>query len=482
MNLLRSMLLAVLFLSAAGRAAGPQTYALLAEPAAQVRFTLNAPLDSIVGSSKRISGTVKLDPAAWGSGTARIEVDLSSFRTGVALRDEDLRDQFFEAERFHAAVLTIASFDRISPAVLGPDQDFQAEAVGTFSLHGMDRPIRVAITGHTVGAGAQQSLVVRGTFSVPLADYRIQRPSRLFLKVGEVAVVDFSAAFSAAPPGSSPPPLAPSSPAVESRPAASPTPSTAHAAAPKPPPAAADLMALPASRVPVRPKRDRGPTFEFAFNTPEGRGERLYHDASIGGPGNLVTCESCHANFDERAGLASHDGFVRPSRPLYDSFHRSTFWQGVAATPGKAASVCAKMYMLKPQGLDEARQADLAAYLEKISPDAAPDLDYRTMILTKKTDLVNPLAGDARSGARLERRYCEACHGEGKMRPPLTPGLYEPDYLIRRVRWLEGHDALQMPPSYLDRLNDTELRDIVSYLCDESQRVFKRKGRHTAAK
>jgi mono/diheme cytochrome c family protein len=240
-------------------------------------------------------------------------------------------------------------------------------------------------------------------------------------------------------------------------------------------------MVLPV-RAAARPKRDRGPTFEFAFNTPEGRGERLFHDASIGGPGNLVSCDSCHANFDERAGLASRDGFVRPSRELYDSFHRSTFWQGTATTPGKASSVCAKMYMLKPGGLDEARQGDLAAYLEKISPDAAPDLDYRVLILTKKTDLANPLAGDARSGARLERRYCESCHGEGKMRPPLTPGLYEPDYLVKRVRWLEGHDAVQMPPSYIDRLNDTELRDIVSYLCDESQRVFKRKPRRTAAK
>jgi polyisoprenoid-binding protein YceI len=477
MELTRAILSALLLLAGTAQA-GTQTYVLLGTPAPQVRFTLNAPLDSILGSSKRIAGTVKLDPAAWASGTGRVEVDLSSFRTGVALRDEDLRDQFFEADRFRSAVLTINNFDRISPAQLTPDQDFQAEAVGIFSLHGIERPVRVSIAGHATEQGGQQILAVRGTFSVALADYRIQRPSRLFLKVGEVAQVDFSAAF-ASPLSTSVVP----SPARASRPEPSARPAgTARATPVRSSSTTSDFMALPAARIPARPRRDRGPSFEFAFNTPEGRGERLFHDSSIGGPGNLMTCESCHANFDERSGLVGRDGFVRPDRPLYDSYRRASFWQGLAKGPGKAASMCARMFLMNPQGLDEARQRDLAAYLEKISPDAAPDLDYRALFLTKRTGLSNPLGGDPRSGARLERRYCEGCHAEGKMRPPLTPGLYEPDFLVRRVRWLEGHDSVQMPPMYIDRLTDTELRDIVSYLADESQRIFKRRPRRTALK
>jgi polyisoprenoid-binding protein YceI len=474
---LKRLTLPVLLLAAGAARAAPQTYTLLATPAPQIRFTLNAPLDSILGTSKRITGAVRLDPAAWANGTGRVEVDLSSFRTGVALRDEDLRDQFFEADRFHSALLTISSFDRISPAVLTPDQDFQAEAVGTFSLHGTERPVRVAIAGHATEQGGQQILTVRGTFSVALADYRIQRPSRLFLKVGEVAQVDFSAAF-AAPTGAVLPPAASAS---RPQPSVRPTVTTRSPPA-RPASTASDFMALPAARIPVRPKRDRGPTFELAFNTPEGRGERLFHDSSIGGPGNLMTCDSCHANFDERSGLAGHDGFVRPDRSLYDSYRRASFWQGLAKGPGKAASMCARMFLMNPQGLDEGRQRDLAAYLERISPDAAPDLDYRSLFLTKKTGLSNPLGGDPKSGARLERRYCESCHAEGKMRPPLTPGLYEPDFLVRRVRWLEGHDSVQMPPMYLDRLTDTDLRDIVSFLADESQRIFRRKPKRTALK
>jgi len=40
---------------------------------------------------------------------------------------------------------------------------------------------------------------------------------------------------------------------------------------------------------------------------------------------------------------------------------------------------------------------------------------------------------------------------------------------------LPGHDARQMPPIYIDRLVDTDLRNIVTYLAgDESKRIFNR--------
>ena len=62
------------------------------------------------------------------------------------------------------------------------------------------------------------------------------------------------------------------------------------------------------------------------------------------------------------------------------------------------------------------------------------------------------------------------------MRPPLSVGLYEADYLVARVRWIAPHDAKQMPPVPLDRLTDSELRDIVTYLVGRpDERIFQRK-------
>ena len=100
----------------------------------------------------------------------------------------------------------------------------------------------------------------------------------------------------------------------------------------------------------------------------------------------------------------------------------------------------------------------------------------------RSSGLASSTGGDRELGAKLEKRFCEGCHAVGKVRPPLTPGLYEPDYLVQRVRWLPGHDAKQMPPIYVDRLTDSDLRHIVTYLAgDESKRIFDRKRAASAS-
>jgi hypothetical protein len=59
----------------------------------------------------------------------------------------------------------------------------------------------------------------------------------------------------------------------------------------------------------------------------------------------------------------------------------------------------------------------------------------------------------------------------------LAPGLYEPDWVVRRVRRLEGHQNKQMPPWTITRLPDSDLRDIVTYLTSNPKEpaVFNRK-------
>jgi mono/diheme cytochrome c family protein len=232
---------------------------------------------------------------------------------------------------------------------------------------------------------------------------------------------------------------------------------------------------LPLGRVERASTRSE-PSWRFPFNTPEGRGERLFRDASIGGEGNAVSCASCHSTADERFGI-SVDGQIRPDRTVYGSGRRPLLWQGMAPSPGKAASICAKWFMLRPEGLGSLRENDLAAYLARLSPDPTPPLDYRTLVLTRRSELPDPLGGDPKRGKVLEQKFCGGCHGEHEIRSPLTPGLYEPDDLVRRIRWLPGTDARQMPPIYVDRLPDSDLRDIVTYLTgDESQRIFKRRS------
>ncbi len=48
-----------------------------------------------------------LDPGDLSGARGSVAVDLASFDTGIELRNEDLRDQFLEADRYEEAILTV---------------------------------------------------------------------------------------------------------------------------------------------------------------------------------------------------------------------------------------------------------------------------------------------------------------------------------------------------------------------------------------
>jgi len=456
----KTALLLVLLPSLAG--AEPRAWTLQ-KGTGRARFRVEAPLDAIEGSASGLSGELRFDEASWAEGTGRIRIDLAGFTTGLSLRDEDLRDQFFQTDRFPEAVLTVARIERPSQGVLVPGREGQADAVGTLSLHGKEQPVRIPITVQLSDEAGHRDLRVAGAFDVAFADHGIPRPARLFLKLGSVARVRFEATFRGA---------APAAPAVA---LSTPSPSAPSASPARAPPRL-ELSVLVARR-PEKPKaQPRAPSWEFAFTSPEGRGERLFRDPAVGGAQSGLACASCHGWRDERTGALDPLGHASPNSSLWNSARRATFWRGFAGTPEEAADLCVRRFMLRPAGGDPAQLADLAAYLRRISPDSAPPLDYRPLLLGRRTAIDRPTGGDAARGAVLTERFCGRCHGEGAMRPPLSVGLYEPDYLVARVRWIAPHDARQMPPMPMDRLTDSELRDIVTYLVGRpDERIFQRR-------
>jgi polyisoprenoid-binding protein YceI len=427
----------------------------------RARFRVEAPLDAIEGSSAGLSGELRLDEATWAEGTGKIRISLSGFTTGLTLRDEDLRDQFFQVQRFPEATLTLVRLERPSQGALVAGREGQADAVATLSLHGKEQTVRIPIAVLLTEESGRRLLQVSGTFEVPFTEYGIPRPARLFLRLGTVAKVRFEATFRGAAPAAAPVALQAPSP-------------TLTAVSARPPRVE---LAINVARRPERPKaQPRAESWEFSFTSPEGRGERLFRDPAAGGEQNALSCASCHSWRDERTGTLDSLGHASTNSSLWNSARRSTFWRGFASTPEDGADLCIRRFMLRTGGGDPAQLADLAAYLLRISPDVSPPLDYRALLLGRKTAIDRPTGGDARRGAVLTERFCGRCHGEGAMRPPLEVGLYEPDYLVARVRWIAPHDAKQMPPIPLDRLTDTELRDIVTHLVGRpNDRIFQRK-------
>ncbi len=422
----RALLLLASLLAAHSAVAA--TYKLSRESSPEVRFTVDAPLDSIVGVSRTVKGSVTFDPDTLAFGPGEVSADARTFQTGIGLRDEDLRDQFFEADRFPEIVLTLQKLSRTSASKLPAGARLQADVTGELNVHGVSRSVTFSATFNRGADG--RIVIVHGSFPVVLADYGIKRPQRLFLKLGEVAQVDVRATFVAAEPENAPAAGAPAVAGANEAGAGqlqAPEASGKPVIAPPPPAVARRFSRKSLPREMAAHFKEHVEHFAYPFNTAFGRGERLFYDPTIGGAGNAATCAGCHGTGDERYGFVD-DGIVHPSHSLYDAAYRPAYWQGFAPTIGKAASICAKMFMLKPdEGLDEGKQADLTAYLDRISPDKGmPLIDYRVLNLTRKDQLDRPLNGNAQTGRKLEQRFCEGCHSVGGERPPLTPGSTRP--------------------------------------------------------
>src|SRR5438067_9374335 len=116
------------------------------------------------------------------------------------------------------------------------------------------------------------------------------------------------------------------------------------------------------------------------------------------------------------------------------------------------------------EGLLPEQEALLLRFLEAISPDPSPELDYRALYRTYESPIRDPVGGDAARGKELADHYCMTCHLDGRVGPVWAQGLYDPEWVVRRVRRLEGHQDKQMPPFAMERLPDSDLRDIVNYL------------------
>ncbi|MDP2339775.1 MAG: YceI family protein [Deltaproteobacteria bacterium] len=425
-----------------------------------VDFEITAPLDTIHGTSRSVKGTVTLDPDNWtaasssGAPLARVEIDLESFKTGIDLRDLDLREQFFETDKHKTAVLTITALERPSTLKLEKGTTAEAFARATLELHGVSSelifPIKVVYDDTALSPDtSRESLGVSAAFVVPLEQFAMKRPQRLIFKLGkDVRVVVRGRLRGPAP-----------------------TTTTATAVREVAPP-------LVVARKP--PELPKPSPFAFKPDTPAGKGERLFADPSLGAAGNVVTCASCHGVHDERLGLLEvKSKTVPPASSLWGVSRRPTWWRGIGRSPGHAASICARMFMLRKDNLPQASEDLVAAYLAAISKDPLPAHDYAAALLAKEKDTPTTTAalpaGDGKRGFQVVQRTCVRCHGKGQMRPELTPGLYDKALIVSRVRGLKDGDALQMPAYALDRLTDSELADVVAFLADEKQRIFMRK-------
>jgi polyisoprenoid-binding protein YceI len=166
----------------------------------RVVFVSNATMETFQGKTNRMEGHLTVNPSGIGdSVVVHLEVDMASLDTGIAKRNQHMKADHLETDKYPKAIFDGASVHAPANAKLAPGKAVTFDVEGTFSLHGVSRRLRTTIEatyGEQAGAGR---IAFRTTFSVKLSDYNISRPQFLFLKLAETQQVRVSGVAVAAP-------------------------------------------------------------------------------------------------------------------------------------------------------------------------------------------------------------------------------------------------------------------------------------------
>lgn len=162
----------------------------------RVEFESKAPLETFRGHTTQASGQLILDPTALGDSLqVVVEVDMASLDTGINKRNQDMRENHLETDRFPTATFRGGHLVGAHPNALPPGEPVDLEVAGTFTLHGVAREVRWAVTLTYTDDGPQPSIRVTSQFPVTLADHEITRPRFLFMKLGETQQVTVDISF-----------------------------------------------------------------------------------------------------------------------------------------------------------------------------------------------------------------------------------------------------------------------------------------------
>jgi polyisoprenoid-binding protein YceI len=148
-----------------------------------VVFKSRAPMEKFEGKTSRVSGWLEVDPDDL-TAPFRLEVtvDLASFDTGMSKRNEHMRDNHLETDKYPTAVFTGGELAPGSATVIPVGGSATVQLIGILDLHGVAREMTCTTTVERPDSG---TLLVEARFDVLLPDHRIERPKFLVLKLAE---------------------------------------------------------------------------------------------------------------------------------------------------------------------------------------------------------------------------------------------------------------------------------------------------------
>ena len=151
-----------------------------------VLFVSQAPVESFDGSTNSIDGYV-----LWKGDNPLnqcefyFEVDLSTFDTGIGMRNQHMRDNYLETDKFRYAIFTgtLTSID-----TLDIENTYDVVVDGMLNLHGVEQPYtmdgRVSLDADTMN--------VQCGFEVMLEQHKIKVPKIMFVKISPIIQLDIN--------------------------------------------------------------------------------------------------------------------------------------------------------------------------------------------------------------------------------------------------------------------------------------------------
>jgi len=157
----------------------------------------NAPVELIEGHTDKLKGSISLaeDLNFNKDFSAEFAVDLASIDTGIALRNEHMRDNFLQTAKFPEAVFKVSKVTGDQEA-FAQGKPVSVIADGSVTIHGVTLEQKIPITVTLKRKNSKSSLKFTGKFPVKLEDYKIQRPEVVFQKLADTVFVTVSATAS----------------------------------------------------------------------------------------------------------------------------------------------------------------------------------------------------------------------------------------------------------------------------------------------
>jgi polyisoprenoid-binding protein YceI len=167
-------------------AAATASYIVASGAPSQVVFQSKAPMETFTGKTHQLTGAIELDPEKLADViVVRLEADMASLDTGIALRDRHMRDNHLHCDKFPKAVFTGGTLSDVSAPQVVEGTPVTGTITGELELHGVKKPLAAKFEMSMTGG----VLRVVARFGVTLAEFGIPRPQFLLMKLGETQAV-----------------------------------------------------------------------------------------------------------------------------------------------------------------------------------------------------------------------------------------------------------------------------------------------------